>query len=225
MDVKIVPAILRRDFKEIYYDVESIGSVTKYVQIDVSDGLFTDTITWPFSEVSDVNLLCNELDRLSTINVEYELDVMVQHPEKILSDLLKTSVKKIIIHLSSTENIERCIYEIQNGNREVYLAIGINDNLKLLEPVIDAINGVQCMGVAHIGRQGELFDSNVVNVIKSIKEIDSTIPISVDGGQSKETIPMLLDCGVEQFCIGSAIFKGDAESNYNKIKEIVELIK
>ena len=214
----IVPAILRKTYEEIKEDVNSIKEVTSYVQIDITDGIFVDNISWPFNTDEGIK----NINKLGDLGIDFELDVMVNKPEEILDILLSTSAKRIIIHLKSTNKLEDCIARIQESGKEVGIALSIDDQVSDIEQYIDAVHMIQCMAISHIGVQGEPYDNRVEKNIISVHELDNKIKISVDGAQSINTIPGLSELGVTQFCVGSAIFSGDSEERYKELTNILK---
>jgi len=142
---------------------------------------------------------------------------MVSDVEETLDLWLSVNAKRYIIHLSSTKNILKCINLIRESGKEVYIGVSIGDDVSILKECIEHIDGVQCMGISNIGSQGEPYDSRVFQLIESVKEINSDIPISVDGGMSVNTISMLSCLGISQFVVGSALYKGDVEKNFTEL--------
>ncbi len=212
----IIPAILKTSFTEIADAAHSVSDFAAYVQIDIVDGLHAPDMTWPYTTA----VIQEEIGRLDNLPVTYELDLMIEKPERTLGLWLSTGAKRCIIHLTSTERLSECVRRVKEAGKEVYIGVTIADNLSALEPVINEIDGVQCMGIAHIGRQGEPFDDRVLALIRTVKDMKPALPINADGGVSINTAPMFADAGVSQFAVGSALFQGDRESNFLTLTEI-----
>ena len=219
MKPTVIPAILERSFDAIADAVHQVADVASCVQIDVADGVHVPAVTWPYTGGMP---LPREVSRLDNLAVPYELDLMVHRPEETLRDVwLKTAAVRCIVHLTGTASPERCVAEIKDAGKEAYIAVVIGDNLSLLEPVIRDIDGVQCMGIATVGRQGEPYDERVYDLIAAVRRIHPTVPISVDGGVSAHTVPGLIELGVSHLAVGSAVFRGDAERNFLELRRIV----
>ena len=73
------------------------------------------------------------------------------------------------------------------------------------------------MGIREIGKQGEPYDPAVEDLIRSVKAMNPKLPISVDGGVSAQVIPALVEAGVSQLTVGSALFHGDIERNFSAL--------
>lgn len=48
--MEIVPAILEKNFSHIKEKIEKVCDIAKTVQIDVCDGLFVPSTTWPYGK-------------------------------------------------------------------------------------------------------------------------------------------------------------------------------
>ena len=62
------------------------------------------------------------------------------------------------------------------------------------------------MGIAKIGYQGEPFDERAPEQINQLRVKYPNLAISVDGGVSLETAPLLKAAGANRLVAGSAIF-------------------
>lgn len=142
-------------FKRFFFAVSnaaySVSHFAPYVQIDLVDGIHAPTVTWPFADEESVY---SELTRLDNLPVDYELDLMIHAPDRVLEELLRVNAKRYIVHLNSTEHLQTCIEEIKKAAREVSVGVVIGDDVSQLAPVLASVDGVQCMGIRHIGKQG-----------------------------------------------------------------------
>lgn len=229
MKSSLVPAILEQSFKDIVAKAHRAEDVTNTVQIDVVDGIYASNITWPFTALQDTSdatkketLLTKELQQLYTMRTAIELDLMIQNPEDTLGVWLVTDAVRFIIHRMSTKYLTYCINRIKEGNHEVYIGLTSDDTLIGIEPMIELIDGVQCMGIAQIGKQGEPYDERIETLIADIRNAYPKLPIQVDGGVSVQTIPRLLEAGATQFAVGSALFKGDVEQNFSDLSSTTQ---
>ncbi len=218
MQPRIIPAILQQTFGGIAEAVACVSDIASYVQIDIVDGIHAPNTTWPFFTEHDMR---NEIGRLDNLHIAYELDLMISTPERLLRHFLKTNVSRCIIHLSSTRHMEQCIQQVRDAGREIYVGIVIGDNLADLEKYINQIDGVQCMGIRHIGAQGAPFDEQAVGLIEAARLLRPAVPVTVDGGISAHTLPMLAEAGVSQFAVGSALFRGDVKENFTHLTRML----
>lgn len=225
MDVSVTPAILKRSFDEIQDATRRVGRVADMVQVDVVDGSYADVSTWPFSVVAsgdDENHqhLFQEIQRLCMLKVSFELDLMICNPEDTLGLWLATDVSRVVIHRASTQYVTYCVSRVKDDGREVYLGLTCDDVAESIASVAGAIDGVQCMGIERIGRQGEPYVARVEDLVRSIRALYPDLPVQVDGGVSVQNLSRLVAAGVTHVAAGSAIFNGDIEKNFFALRKI-----
>ena len=185
-----------------------VGLVNK-VQIDIVDGEYAETKTWPFND--------NQFEEMIKItrgeemfpfidDFVLEVDKLVHHPIEYLTDFISLGAKSFVIHIDSTDHLEECIETIKNSNCEVGLGIKPSGNTRLLESFITEANFVQFMGNDRVGYNGVELDKKVLEQIKIFNDRHPSIPIQIDIGVNNETIPKLKNVGVTRFISGSSIF-------------------
>ena len=213
---KIVPAILEKDLAAIQEKVMAVKDLVDYVQIDVIDGVLAPQKTFPYSvgKIEEIALLDN-------LPVKYELDLMIDKPEQTLDVWLQTDTSRICIHYASTKKHIYCLNRIRESGKEAYLALTVRDLLDGIPDILLHLDGVQCMGISQIGKQGEPYTREVETLITRVREMDSSVIFSVDGGVSHTTAPTLIKLGVTQLVAGSAVFNGDVEHNIKIFRDTI----
>lgn len=215
MNKEIIPACMPKDFEDITGVAESVVGGVKIIQLDLMDGKYVPEQTWPFVYKNDYHLddLKKE-DRGLPLweRVNYELDLMVERPEQDLDTWLSIGASRVIFHYASVgdwEPIRNIDHAIRNFV-ELGVAVTIHDDLNNIFPLIDddTVDFVQVMGIAQIGYMGEPFDESCIDIIKTLREKYPDMVISIDGGVSENTIPLLNEVGVNRFVSGSGIFAG-----------------
>lgn len=209
-DTEIIPAILPQDFAELEEKAELVKGLVKTVQVDICDGHFVPSFTWPYKK-SDNNfeLIIRENEGLPFWDeVDYEFDLMVNNPEKIVDEWVATGATRIIIHAESKGNIAEAISKL-SGRVEIGLALNIETPVSVIEPFRDLIQFVQIMGIDHIGFQGQGFDKKAVGKVKEVHLKYPVLPISVDGGVSPDNAEELIAAGATRLVIGSVIWHSD----------------
>ena len=224
----IIPAILEKSFDAIQEATDCVRGVTKSIQIDIVDGVYANNTTWPFvTDENDSNVekpsekqLADKAECLYGLRMPFELDLMIQNPEDSLGVWLLTDATRIIIHRTSTQYVSYCINRVKDDGREVYLGLTANDTLEGIATALEIVDGVQCMGIAEIGKQGEPYNEQIEALIAEIHKTHPNLPIQVDGGVSAQTIPRLIEAGATQFATGSALFNGDVKENFTTLQEV-----
>jgi len=207
---QIIPAILPVDYFDLEKHLERTRGVTKYVQIDIADGLYTQSKTWPFTHTPDIyydKIVSGEEGMPFWKDIDFELDLMIKNPEEMYTDLLQLGPTRMIFHFETLTNPIEFIQKIkEEGLIEIGLAFSNDTDVTEHFDVIDLADVVQCMGIAKIGFQGQEFDERVFDQIKKIKDTFPDKKIAVDGSVNFDTIEALSDAGVSNFAVGSAFF-------------------
>jgi len=208
---QIIPAIIAKDFQELKNKIKQIEPFIEWAQLDVMDGDFVDNKTWN-----------NPLDlRELETSLKLEAHLMVEKPEEVIDDWIKSGVKRIIVHYESTKQLSEIIKKIQRSGIEAGIAINpetpadalnsllINDYLIPITILVMTVNP---------GRGGQEFLEETLGKIKILREKYRDVNIEVDGGINLETAPKTIQAGANVLAVGSAIFK--SEDIKKTIKEL-----
>ena len=105
--IEIIPAILPSDFREILEKADLVKGFTKTIQIDICDGHFVPSFTWPYIKHDDsYERMLHEEDGLPFWKeLDYEFDLMVDHPEKIIEDWVMVGATRIVIHAEAKGDV------------------------------------------------------------------------------------------------------------------------
>lgn len=220
--IEIIPAILPKDFAELEDKASLVQGSVKTVQIDVCDGQFVPNATWPYKKRDDTfeKLLSEDLGLPFWEKVNYEIDLMVNRAEEVVEEWVRTGATRIIIHVEMRGDLALAISKIKD-QVEIGLAINVETPIDIIDTYKDEINFIQCMGIDNIGFQGQKFDVKVIKKIKLLRAKYPDLPISVDGGVSLDSAPMLIEAGATRLVAGSAIF--NSENSFDAIEAFKHL--
>jgi ribulose-phosphate 3-epimerase len=204
--VEIIPAIMPKSLEDLREKHLLVRDLVPLVQIDVMDGRFVPSVSWPHNE--------RFVGPLPRIDFDFEADLMVENPEVIIRDWISAGAKRVIVHIESVKNFSE-IFDATVGKTELGIALDAKTPNDAIYPFIDKISFVQFMGIEKIGFQGQDFDESVLQKIADLRRGNPDIIISVDGGVSLENAPRLVRAGANRLVSGSAIFKSD------NVKEVI----
>jgi ribulose-phosphate 3-epimerase len=213
--MQIIPALLPKNQTELGTKVKKLLGVVSHVQVDVCDGVFVSSKT--LRQPADSKLSYLE-------EIEYELDLMIDKPERSIEDYIDMQPARIIVHLESVSDHVRLFLALERirGIIEVGLSISNDTPNHVLEKYIEDCDFIQLMGISKIGSQGNSFDDRVLEKISYFHTQYPEMTISVDGSVNSETIRRLADAGATRFVAGSAIFNdGDIVENIEKLESLV----
>jgi len=221
-NMKVVPAILEKNFDEIEKKISLVKDYADVVQIDICDGRFVKNTTWPFqSEDGRLKKILAEEEGLPFWeDIDYEFDLMVNNPESEIDNWVRAGARRVVLHIESapSDKISEVIHEWKNAV-DLSLAIGPATSLDNLYTYIHEINFIQLMGIERIGFQGQKFDKRVLENIKKIKRDFPNIEITVDGGVNLEIAADLKEAGADRVAVGSALFGSE------NVREFINLIQ
>lgn len=213
--MEIIPAILPKDFDEIETKVGEVRSLAKMIQIDLCDGIFVPSKTWPYNgtDVEQYRSILDEQDGMPFWDeVSYEFDCMVKNASEDLQMLITLGAKRIIFHLEAEDNLEEFFKSLDSRYREYIdfgLAINLTTPLASIEPFLNQINFVQCMGIDPIGIQGAPFKEEVIEKVEQLKTKYPNLMVSVDGGVDLDNAEKLKEVGVDRLVVGHSIFSSE----------------
>ena len=218
--MEIIPAVMPKNYEDLKNKIALVRGIVPIAQIDICDGIFVPSKTWPFSTggAEDYNFhrILNEEEGMPFWeDIDFEFDLMVVDAVKNFDIYTKLGAKNIIFHLEAVgdlkefknflEGIDMYIREMM----KIGISININASLEQIFPLINNVDFVQFMGIEKVGFQGQEFNKKVLENIKILKEKFPDLVISVDGGVNFETVPLLIEAGAMKLIIGSTIFNTD----------------
>ena len=217
--VDIVPAVMPRSLVDMRNKMERVKSAVSMVQIDIMDGKFVESVSWPYIDggMDEFREFVRDGEGFPFWDeIDFSVDLMVENPKDVVTDWVRVGADRVLVHIESIENYDVQIPELREMLSDVQFGIAINtdtDNA-ILAPYVDQIDLVQCMGISKIGYQGQAFDDRVVGKIGFFKDLG--VAVSVDGGVSLATAPALKEAGADILVSGSTVYGSD---------DIVEAIK
>ncbi len=237
---EIIPAIIPESFEDLKDKMAFVNGLTHMVQIDVCDGVFVPSKSWPYvgDHENDFDKIINESDGFPFWQtLDFEVDLMVKNPEKVFEDWVRAGAKRIILHVESSLKLFDFVKDIKNkygyyGESAVSIEVGISLNIKTPNEVIfdflkpnesgrSLVDFVQFMGIRDIGFQGQYFDERVLGKIRELRQEFPDTIISVDGGVNFDNVTELVKAGVNRLVSGSALYESeDIGEAINEMKNI-----
>src|SRR3989338_1327197 len=228
--IEVIPAILPKSYEDLKNEIALVRGVVPVVQVDICDGVFVKSVTWPFlskAKMDDGEFLANNLDQhfRGILNeqegmafwedVDFELDLMVRDSVENFDIYIKLGARRIIFHIEAVGDLEdfrnflEGIDTYVRDSIEIGLAINPATPLSELLPLVPSLDFVQCMGNDKIGYHGVELDEQIYEKIKTLRKKYPDLPIAVDIGVSEDTVPLLVAAGATKLVAGSAIFNTD----------------
>jgi ribulose-phosphate 3-epimerase len=212
---EVIPAVLAKDINDLRQKIANVVNVSHIVQIDMCDGKFVSSSSWPMQrgDMESTAIILDEEEGMPYWeNLDFEFDLMVKDAIKQFDFFVRLGAKRIIFHLEAEDEKELkdfidSIDLYTRENLDIGIAINTTTPIEKLFPFINSIDFVQCMGIEHIGFQGEAFDTRVLSQIKELKNKYPDLIISVDGSVNEDTAPLLVEAGASRLVVGSALMR------------------
>ena len=222
--IEIIPAVMPKNFDDLAEKAGIFAGVVPLIQLDIMDGKFVSARTWPYHPGDEYfkEVLSEERGMPEWDILDFEADLMIEKPEEHVLKWVIAGACRIIVHIEGMKDFETIRKIVPKGLIELGLAINTTTPLKALEPYLDRIDFVQCMGIERIGFQGEAFDTRVLDHVRALHALRPEMPISIDGGVNLKTAEMLVEAGATRLVAGSAILKsGDVSLAVLEMRNLV----
>lgn len=219
--IELIPAILEKDFDGVRKQLARVRGVAPWVQLDVCDGIFVPSKTWPYGDFHFKDLISGEEGLPFWQDFNFEIDLMVESPLRVLEEWIAVGAARIIMQVGGRDSIPD-VRKALNGRAEFVIAVSLDDDLSQVDPYIEEGDAIQVMGIASVGLQKQPFDVRSLELLKHFSQRFPGVILSVDGGVNLETAKRLVEAGATRLAIGSALFS--AIDTHERLQEFNTLL-
>jgi ribulose-phosphate 3-epimerase len=191
---RIVPAILTSDAKALRTMLTQVQEYAGYVQLDFMDGHFVPSVSVTDKDLAGI-----------PIKIKWEAHLMVMNPAASFAAFKNLGAGRVIFHIEAADSPDDAIRQARQLGMEVGLAANPDTPVSALFPFVGKVDTVLFMTV-YPGFYGAKFQPQVLGKIAEFRREYPTFHIGVDGGIKKENVALLAGAGVNDICVGSAIF-------------------
>ena len=210
--IKVIPAIIPHTKEQLEGEIKKVAQFASFVQIDISDGVFVPTKTWPYNARDQEffeGLKNEKVGWPRWEDVEYEIHLMVKSPEDVVLDWIHTGVASIVAHIEATTNFQKVIDICREHGVTVGIAIKPSTDIRRLEQFVSQVDFIQCMGSDMLGKHGVHLDEKAISQIKTLHALYPESIIGIDIGVNEETAESLVSAGATRLISGSDILDAD----------------
>jgi ribulose-phosphate 3-epimerase len=206
--MKIVPSLLAETFEDFAVRLHQAESLTDYVQVDMMDGIFVSSKSFPPERINAVGT-----------TVSFEAHLMVERPLDYMRRIDNRALAKVIFHFESKGDHADVIAELGRRGLGAGLAIKPGTEIRDFRELAHHVDTLLFLTVDP-GRYGSPFKPEVQEKVAETRRIFPDKVIGVDGGVSLDNLQMFYTIGVDYVCVGSRIFlHGRPEDNYRLFLE------
>lgn len=201
--VTVVPTILSNDKQEYRNLVEKYNSITRRVQIDVTDGLLTanptldvTNIWWPKTWETDLHM-------------------MVLKPSEHIDTILKLHPSLCIFHAEAGEDLLPSFTKLKEAGIKIGVALMKQTYPGKVKAYIDEADHVLVFA-GELGKQGAKADMMQTEKIALIRNMKPEVEIGWDGGANINNLRALAHADLDVINVGSALSKAENVSESYK---------
>lgn len=207
----VCPAVLAGTPEDFLADLERVSGFARRVQIDISDGQFSDNTTVNLAQISWPQDLI------------VDLHMMVQQPDELEHDFIALSPNLVIVHAEAKDGQKDKI-KLFEELKGVHIKAGL-----ALLPESSPADFVQLIGLAdhvlifagQLGHYGGRLDEAQLAKIAQVKAIKPGLEVGVDGGINADNAAKVVAAGADVLNVGGAIQHADNPENaYATIERI-----
>ncbi|MDO8716829.1 MAG: ribulose-phosphate 3-epimerase [Dehalococcoidales bacterium] len=211
MTPRIVPAVLTSDAKALRTMVCQVEDFVDYVQFDFMDGHFVPSLSVTDKDLASIPL-----------KFKWEAHLMVENPADSFASFKRLGASRVVFHYEATKSPDEVIRQARRLNLGVGMALNPDTPVSSILPFVSKVDNILFMTVVP-GYYGSKFLPQVMEKIASFRQIYPKFNIGVDGGINANNIALVASTGVDDICVGSAIFlqPSPAES-YRCLRSLAE---
>jgi len=199
-DVQVAPSILAADFGNLIAEIRKVENETDILHIDVMDGHFVPNISFGIPIIKSIR---------SRTDLQFDVHLMITNPQDYIRAFSEAGADIITFHIETVPDPAPLILVIHSLGKKAGISIHPDTPVERVFPYLPDLDLVLIMSV-YPGFGGQSFMAEAPARIRAVRDemdrIGSGAYLSVDGGVTEKTAPVILSSGATLLVAGSAVF-------------------
>ncbi|MBN8525946.1 MAG: ribulose-phosphate 3-epimerase [Planctomycetes bacterium] len=196
---QVLPSLLSADFARLADEMARCAAAgATALHIDVMDAHFVPNLTLGPPIISALR---------KATSLQLDVHLMMSDPMRYAEDFRKAGSDAITIHVEAVgqRRMDDAITRLRALGCQVGLAFNPDTDPRLWWKWFDRVDLVMFMTV-YPGFGGQAFIPEVRDYVRATRARFPRLPIQVDGGINRETIPQIVADGADRLVCGNAFF-------------------
>ena len=185
--MEIIPTILEKDFNLAENRFLQIKNLSSWIQIDVTDNVFTSGKSFELELISKFNQINSTL---------WDIHLMVKEPINWLNKCLHVDASRVYGQVEMMSDRDKFVTEVKNAGLEAGLAFDINTPVDNIPRECDLI----LLMARQAGFGTYSLDKNIFQKIIKAKKFGKKV--AIDGGVNQDNFSQIKQSGVDIIYLG-----------------------